>query len=526
MAELVAAAAQFAVAEDVEANLSVCLEAIGEAADEGADLVVLPEFCNHLSVYESDGHCREVSVELDGRFVRACAQRARRLGVYVVLSVTLRRSQGVTITSLLLSPSGGVVAQADKQMLMGNERAHLRAGKHLAPVADTPFGRIGMYSCMDGVTCEVPRALSLGGARLLANSLNSFALDEASLHVPSRAVENQVFVVAANKVGPLVPQSRMEEFGSALGIGAAALCGAGESQIVAPDGEVLSIAPRFGSCVVSARIDLDEVVRVREAFPMPIRRPGLYASLSAPGSEAPPDGGVSCSAAVVWDAESIPAALASGAALVVAAELSPIPPEIPEGVIFVTTQRRDDQHLGVAVGSDEGVILSQPQLHATRRLDWARGAGDGLQTVDLSWGRLALAVGDDIRLPEVGRLAAVAGASVLAVCHRPPSMEEATLMLAERAAENRICIVAAAPGETLTGCALLSPPADSLWGGDRAGSFDGTINNPDVRLAAEGQDFLLGAIHPGRAKRRDISKGTNLVDGRCLGAAARLASTG
>lgn len=540
---VIVAAAQFATTADVAENLDVCLEMIDEAADSGAELIVLPEFCNHLSVYDDADHCRRVAVELDGPFVSACAARARARAAHVVLTATVRRPAGVTVTNLLLDPAGRVAAQADKQTLMGNERAFLQPGPHIAPVAETPFGTIGMYSCMDGVTCEVPRALAVQGAVVLANSLNSFALDEAALHVPVRAAENQVFAVAANKVGPLVPADRIDDFAAALGVDAIALHGAGESQIVAPDGTVVAKAPRSGRAVVSAPIDLAEVARVRAARPMPARRPDLYAALAEPGAEAPPPGtaetlavaavtGPAAAAAALGSAESTPTAAAGPGGstpeprplLVVMPELTEPPALIPEGVTVVFTRRDGDRHLGMAVDAS-GIVLEQPQLHETPRLPWARPGGDRLVTADLSWGRMAIVVGDDIRLPEVARLAAVHGAAVVAVCHQPSSPADVDLMLAERAAENRVCIAAAAPAGPVAGCALIDPPADSLWSPSRSQPFDGAINMPDLQRIEPGADILAGVVHPARARNREISRQTNLVDGRSLAASARLAET-
>ena len=532
-----------------------------------------------------------MAVELDGPFVSACAARARARAAHVVLTVTVRRLAGVTVTNLLLDPAGRVAAEADKQTLMGNERAFLRPGPRIAPVAATPFGLVGMYSCMDGVTCEVPRALAVQGAVVLANSLNSFALDEAALHVPVRAAENQVFAVAANKVGPLVPAERIDDFAAALGVDAAALHGAGESQIVAPDGAVVAKAPRFGRAVVSAAIDLAEVARVRAARPLPARRPDLYAALAEPGAEAPPPGTAetlavaavtspAAAAAALGSTEDAPTAAAEQGAgnprhrrpdpsaanaspaaakpgagglghrpldrprasaqtaaakpggpaseprprLVVMPELTEPPARIPEGVTVVFTRCDGDRHVGMAVDAS-GVVVEQPQLHETPRLPWARPGADRLITADLPWGRLAVVVGDDIRLPEVARLAAVQGAAVLAVCHRPASPAEVDLMLAERAAENRVCIAAAAPAGPVAGCALIDPPADSLWSPSRSRPFDGTINMPDLRRIEPGADILVGVVHPARARHREISRQTNLVDGRSLAASARLAKS-
>ena len=540
---MIVAAAQFATTADVAENLDICLEMIDEAADSGAELIVLPEFCNHLSVYDDADHCRRMAVDLHGPFVSACAARARARAAHVVLTVTVRRPAGVTVTNLLLDPAGRVAAEADKQTLMGNERAFLRPGPHIAPVAETPFGTIGMYSCMDGVTCEVPRALAVQGAVVLANSLNSFALDEAALHVPVRAAENQVFAVAANKVGPLVPVDRIDDFAAALGVDTAALHGAGESQIVAPDGSVVAKASRSGRAVVSAPIDLAEVARVRAACPMPVRRPDLYAALAEPGAEAPPPGtaetlavaavtGPAGAAAALGSTEDAPTAAAGPGRstpeprplLVVMPELTEPPARIPEGVTVVFTRRDGDRHLGMAVAAS-GVVLEQPQLHETPRLPWARPGGDRLVTAELPWGRMAVVVGDDIRLPEVARLAAVQGAAVVAVCHQPSSPADVDLMLAERAAENRVCIAAAAPAGPVAGCAMIDPPADSLWSPSRSRPFDGAINMPDLQRIEPGAKILAGVVHPARARNREISRQTNLVDGRSLAASARLAKT-
>ena len=127
MPEVTVAAVQFATSSDVEENLATCLRMIDAAAATGAQLIVLPEFSNHLSVYDSAEHCRRVALDLDGPFVDSCARRARGHEAYVVLTVTVRRPDGVTITNLLLDPRGRIAAQADKQTLMG-KRARLPAG--------------------------------------------------------------------------------------------------------------------------------------------------------------------------------------------------------------------------------------------------------------------------------------------------------------------------------------------------------------------------------------------------------------
>ena len=111
---------------------------------------------------------------------------------------------------------------------MGAENDHLDPATEVGPVLDTPIGRLGMYACMEGVIPEITRGLTLRGAQVLLNSLNSFATDEAALHIPVRAAENRAWVIAANKVGPLLPAEHLPAMSRGLGVPEQWLHGAGE----------------------------------------------------------------------------------------------------------------------------------------------------------------------------------------------------------------------------------------------------------------------------------------------------------
>ena len=541
------AAAQFAVGTDLDANLATCVRMLDEAAATGAELVVLPEFCNHLSVYDSAEHCRAVAVPLDGDWMGALARQAAHHRMYAALAATVPRAGGrVTVTSVLIDPDGEITATADKQMLMGNERAFLSAGERSAAVAGTAFGPVGLYACMDGVTFETPRALAVNGARLLCNSLNSFARDEASLHVPVRAAENGVWVAAANKVGSLLPDGRAEEFAEALGVPAEALEGAGESQIVDPDGTVVVKAPPTGEAVVVADIDLSHCRPQRLAG----RRPQVYGPLAGtgtaipsvtevsevkaacvPGAQADPALKTACVPGARQDRELISDALqppeligeafSAGARLVVLPELTPVPDGIPAGVMVVTTDKRDGQHVG-QVWTAGGLVHEQPQIHHSDRYPDVTRLGEGISLYRTPFGDMAVIVGDDHRYPETIRLAAVAGAHLMAVCWQPEHRWECDLALVERAAENRVSLAACAPPGLLAATMLLDPPADSLWHPHRTSPFDGTINNPVCVRAAPDDGLLVETLHPARAANREVSKDTDLVGGRSLAAAAVL----
>jgi len=68
-------------------------------------------------------------------------------------------------------------------------------------VFDTELGRLGLLICADGIVPEAARVLSLMGAQVLLNSLNSRGPDEMRVHIPLRALENGVWHVASNSVG-------------------------------------------------------------------------------------------------------------------------------------------------------------------------------------------------------------------------------------------------------------------------------------------------------------------------------------
>ena len=555
------AACQFAVGPDVEANLATVLRMVAQAAEAGAELVVLPEFCNAPSWYADDDHAWEVALDLDGPFVKAVAGAAASYGLWLMLNATVRREPGrITDTNVLVDASGTVVATSDKQVLMGGERLHIAEGVEHSPVVETPFGPVGMYSCMDGVIFETPRMLAVRGARLLLNSLNSFALDEASLHIPVRAAENRVWVVAANKVGPLIPDGTREAVAAQLGIDPAWLTGAGESQVVAPDGTVVAIAPRHGEAVVVADVDVDLAADKRRpdgTDVMAARRPELYTALAAPpagvtGRPGPDEVVVAVTPATgAQAAPAVAAAVAGGARLVVLPELAQAVSGTCSGseiaglaewadawldelaaaagsaLVVTSVPRATDgglAHVAVCVGS--GVRLEQLALHATARTPWVTVLGETVGVHDTAVGRLALVVGDDAIYPEVVRLAAIAEAEVVALPFTALEPWEVRTGLVERAAENRVNLVAASRVTPAgQGLVLAAHPDFTLWTAWER-PFDGRISHPLVHVAERDGSTLVATIHPSAAANRSVSRGTDLVDGRPWRLAGVLVDTG
>ncbi len=547
-----AAAVQFHVGGDIAANLATCLRMLDSAAEVKPDLVVLPEFCNHLSWYNDNDHCFDVSLALDSDFLQAIAAKAREINAHVVIGVTLRRAgDEVTGSNLLYSPAGELLGISDKQVLIGHENDYLTRATEPGAIVDTPLGRLGLYMCMDGVINETPRCLALRGAQVLCNSLNSFAPDEGSLHVPVRAAENKAFVVAANKVGPLVPEAMMADISAATNIPQRFLNGAGESQIVAPDGSVLAIAGDAEE-VVYADIevsDADDKRRPDGSDIFAMRRPELYTELGRdPEQQALPtfSGADSLRSALIQMrgrgetalAEAlglVSVAASDGASLIALPGLFCIDQPDSDAAVAVSARaierlaeicgeahvvtslvlERDGrrQHCAVVIGRD-GLVFAQPQVHRSQRFAFSKPA-DGFAVVELPFGRLGVITSDDSILPESFRLLAMQGAEVVAVPLMPQEAWEIRTGLIERAAENRVnLLVAAQPSELGNSFAAALQADFTIFGEWKSREFDGILTYPITTRAGSHPGITYAELYPRCAENKVVSHRTHLLDGR------------
>ena len=87
--------------------------------------------------------------------------------------------------------------------------------------------------------------------------------------------------------------------------------------------------------------------------------------------------------------------------------------------------------------------------------------------------------------------------------------------LRERAAENRVNLVAATRPRPGLGASLLIALEDfGMWRRDRKARFDGVISCPPVVHAEPKPGTTVLDLHPEEAVNRMVSKSTDLVDGR------------
>jgi deaminated glutathione amidase len=515
------AAVQFSVVNDAAENLKTMEGYIQRAAEAGARLVLFPEFCNHPTHYRDRDHCFAAAIERGGEFIGHISKLARQYHIMVAFNVTVRGDEKPVVyaTNHLVSESGDLLLETRKQVLMSLENDFFKPAPDEARVADTPIGRIGLMSCMDGLIPETARALAVKGADIILNSLSSNALDEAHLHIPVRAAENRVWVVAANRSGPIVDPSDLDGLIERLGIPRNLLNGGGESQIVAPDGVPVARAARLQDGIVFGDIALSEHDRAWPGGGSPLadRQPGAYGIIATPNDQLPPAPAEEPAADLVVatvqaaclasPAESIAAAveicehteadllvlpeLFAWDRNVLAADVTLACDQGQDAVAALSVVARNTQrHVVVSVPARMGrragaaVVLLSPDGEVARYFpvhthpedrSWA-SAGEHFVVVPTPFGRVGLMSGLDIAFPESARVLARMGADLIAA---PVTWSERwlpELAIRERVAENHVPIVAGARPDSPApfGSMILTLPSEYMF------PVTGEVNNPVV----------------------------------------------
>jgi predicted amidohydrolase len=241
-------------------NFARAAERMERAAADKPDLIVLPEMWN-------TGYALEVIdaiADPAGERTRAfAAEFCRRHGVNVIAgSIAERREDGVYNTLRIFGRGGEPAGEYDKIHLfrLMDEEKHLRPGQRIG-LAELDGVRIGAMICYDIRFPELARTLALAGAQLLVVPAEwpHPRLEHWRTLLRARAIENQMYVAACNRVGS---SSGTDFFG--------------HSMIIDPWGEIVAEAGE-GETILTADIDLDLVADVRRRIPVfEDRRPTLY----------------------------------------------------------------------------------------------------------------------------------------------------------------------------------------------------------------------------------------------------------
>jgi N-carbamoylputrescine amidase len=257
-------------------NVAGTLELIDEAAERGAELVVLPELCNSGYMFASHEEAESLSEPVpDGPTVAAWLERCATHGVVLVAGIAERDGDVLYNSAVVLAPNGHI-GTFRKLHLWNEENRWFARGDRGVPVFDTPVGRIATIVCYDGWFPECYRLAALGGADLVCIPTNWVPIPGQAEGQPAMATilcqaaahSNSIVVAAADRIGV----ERGQPF-------------IGQSVIVSHTGWPLSgPASVDGAELLVADVDLDEARRARRwnSFNDPLRdrRPDAYGPLA------------------------------------------------------------------------------------------------------------------------------------------------------------------------------------------------------------------------------------------------------
>lgn len=259
---------QMCITDDRSANRRHAARLIDQAADNGAEIVCLPE----MFTTPYDNSCFEPYAEAaDGPTAEMLSDAAARHGIVLVGgSIPELEGRHIYNTALVYGPGGQLLAKHRKVHLFDisvEGKFTFRESDTLSPgsgitVFDTPLGRLGTAICFDIRFPEMFRLMALKGAQIiLVPAAFNTTTGPAHWHLLARcrAVDNQVFL---GMTSPARNPSGFKAYGHTL--------------VADPWGNILAEAGE-NEALVDSVLDLDFLSKTRNELPfLTARRTDLY----------------------------------------------------------------------------------------------------------------------------------------------------------------------------------------------------------------------------------------------------------
>jgi predicted amidohydrolase len=245
MKQLVCASIQFHIALGyIDANLDTAMAALRRVSQQGAKLAVLPEMWSCGYDYRN---LSELAKETP-RVLQELQQECQKLGLVTVGSLPELQNDTIYNTAYVID-RGEIVGSYRKLHLFSTMREDqfLGSGDNTL-VVDTSVGRLGVAICYDLRFPELFRKLALAGAEIICIPAEwpKPRQEHWKTLLRARAIENQLFVIAANCCGI---QGKLDFTGL--------------SQLISPLGNILQIAKEEDIELV-AQFDFSEMEQYRK----------------------------------------------------------------------------------------------------------------------------------------------------------------------------------------------------------------------------------------------------------------------
>ncbi|PKB18194.1 carbon-nitrogen hydrolase [Flavobacterium sp. 5] len=257
-----------------ENNLKKCLSWVRDAANQGAEVISLPElYSSHYFCQSEDVDNFALAEPLYSTSFIAFSALAKELGVVIIVPFFEKRMAGIYHNSAYIIDTDGSEAGLYRKMHIPDdphfyEKFYFTPGDLGFKTIPTQKGKIGTLICWDQWYPEAARLTALKGAEVLfyptaigwhPQEKEQYGENQHGAWMSvmkGHAVANGVYVAAANRIGleQYLPDTAGIQFW-------------GSSFIAGPQGEILAQASHDKEEILIAEVDLDLQENVRQNWP-------------------------------------------------------------------------------------------------------------------------------------------------------------------------------------------------------------------------------------------------------------------
>ena len=256
-------------------NLEQSIHGINSAAEQGANLVLLPELHAHrYFCIREDENCFDLAETIPGPTTEMMASLAREKRAVIVTSLFEKRTRGLYHNTAVVLDRDGSIAGSYRKMHIPDdpgyyEKYYFTPGDQGFIPITTTLGKLGVLVCWDQWFPEAARLMALAGAELLLfpsaigwepgddGPEKARQLDAWTTIQRAHAIANNIPVLASNRTGhEAAPEagSRGTDFW-------------GSSFIAGPQGEIMAVASTDRDEVIIADIDTEHTESLRRTWP-------------------------------------------------------------------------------------------------------------------------------------------------------------------------------------------------------------------------------------------------------------------
>lgn len=278
MNQVKAALLQMPVGKNKKANIETAADYVRRAAQQGAQIVVLPEmFC---CPYANESFVE--NAEPEGGYIWHSLSDLARINQVLLIGGSMPEEEGERIynTCYIFDENGEQIGRHRKVHLFD---IHIRGGQSFQEsdtftpgdqitVIDTRFGKIGVEICFDIRFTEMTHLMALKGAKMIfVPAAFNMTTGPAhwQLHFRARALDSQIYMFGCSPARDM--QASYHAYGHSI--------------ITSPWGNVVAELDEKPGLLIED-IDLDQVASVREQLPiLSARRTDLYSLTTQEASE-------------------------------------------------------------------------------------------------------------------------------------------------------------------------------------------------------------------------------------------------